>query len=162
MFCKICKIDKEQCDMLTKFRCIDCDKKINYEITKRWRKDNREKYLTQIKRHNDKTIHKVSNHRRFTNLLNSAKRRNLVVELNEEQFVAILSNSCFYCNGLLDTGIKSGYHLDRKDNSLGYTEENVVSCCGFCNRIKQNLLTSAETKLVINVVLKERNLIANS
>jgi hypothetical protein len=29
--------------------------------------------------------------------------------------------------------------IDRVDNKKGYTEENCVSCCGLCNRMKMKM-----------------------
>lgn len=75
-----------------------------------------------------------------------AKRRALAWDLTEEQGLALLRLNCTYCGrpphqrqrseqrikptDLFFTGI------DRMDNSLGYTPENVTPCCGTCNRAK--------------------------
>jgi hypothetical protein len=54
------------------------------------------------------------------------------------QYVALISNVCFYCDGELP---KCGYGLDRMNNG-GYEYDNVLPCCcdGFdsCNSRKSN------------------------
>lgn len=77
-----------------------------------------------------------------------ATNRNFEWRLSEEQFRTLTSSNCHYC-GIEPTqkaqhGIRfNGYYIyngiDRLDNSLGYTEENCVSCCGLCNKIKRTL-----------------------
>jgi hypothetical protein len=60
----------------------------------------------------------------------NAKLRMVSWELERSDFEAIVRSSCKYC----------GHHdpvrfvgVDRVDNSLGYTKENCVSCCRWCN-----------------------------
>lgn len=76
-----------------------------------------------------------------------AKNRKLIFDLSFELFLKISQQNCHYCglkpsNRQSATGnngdfIYSG--LDRKDNSKGYTLDNVVPCCKICNRAKNNL-----------------------
>lgn len=51
----------------------------------------------------------------------------------------ILALPCDYC-GVSPSGI------DRKDNSKGYTRDNITSCCQRCNSIKGNQLDYLEMK----------------
>lgn len=51
--------------------------------------------------------------------------------------------NCYYCGNApsnkrtRDTGIATYYQgLDRVDNNLGYTIENIVPCCKYCNSFK--------------------------
>jgi hypothetical protein len=72
----------------------------------------------------------------------SANYRNKSFKLSLEVFTQIIFNSCFYCgedgenhkcdslNDLCCNGV------DRRDNNLGYDEENCVSCCKSCNIAK--------------------------
>lgn len=72
----------------------------------------------------------------------------------EEYQRAIIPN-CYYCGGFFGKTTTGG-GLDRVENSKGYTVDNVVSCCHFCNRIKQDLLTANETLQVISVLKQLR------
>jgi hypothetical protein len=61
-----------------------------------------------------------------------------------------VSLPCHYCEG--DIGFNIG--LDRKDNTVGYSYENVVPCCGICNSTKGKHL-SYDEMLQISFFLKE-------
>jgi len=76
----------------------------------------------------------------------SAKKRKLEWDLTEEQFSKITQQDCYYCgaepNNIAKQKGKYGEYtyngLDRVDNTKGYTIDNVVSCCKFCNVAKNN------------------------
>ena len=92
--------------------------------------------------------------RRFNKLLTSAKKRGLEVKINKEEYKKlILGKRCYYCSG--EVG-EAGYGLDRLDNQLGYTLENAVPCCGQCNTLKSDVLTSKETQQLIKHLQKIR------
>src|SRR5208283_1176118 len=90
----------------------------------------------------------------------SAKKRNLLWALSDEEFITLVTQNCYYCSTAPSQFSKQSkaikmrpelvgdpflYNgIDRKDNSLGYTTSNCVSCCGRCNRIKSNDLTYKE------------------
>lgn len=85
----------------------------------------------------------------FRNLLcqykSYAKKHNRIFELNEDLFRKLTSSVCFYCGRSPNKFQKSTggeiyiYNgIDRKDSSLGYTENNVVSCCWPCNQLKSS------------------------
>lgn len=74
-----------------------------------------------------------------------AVRRGFQFLLSREEVVAIISKNCYYCGdkpsnrqrtknsldgGLLYNGI------DRVGSNGDYTTDNVVPCCGFCNKAK--------------------------
>lgn len=74
---------------------------------------------------------------RYSYLLESAKKRNLLVTISFEEWVAFVSpDTCHYCEGNLG---HFGMSLDRKYNELGYTQNNVVPCCGECNYMKRDM-----------------------
>jgi hypothetical protein len=77
-------------------------------------------------------------HNKYLQYKQSALKRNLSFELNEEQFKEITSKSCYYCNQIPKNKNKGYYYngIDRKNNFLGYIIENVVPCCETCNRAK--------------------------
>lgn len=77
----------------------------------------------------------------------SAKQRNYSFELSYYFFSQLVSLNCFYCGCQPNRKQyflykKEEYVLfngvDRKDNSIGYTEENCVPCCTICNRVKSD------------------------
>ena len=82
------------------------------------------------------------------------------VELTYKEFVEFTTISqCHYCGSSVSWSefdiIKHGsnYHLDRKDNSLGYSKKNCVVCCPRCNRAKSNHFTY-EQMLQIGALIK--------
>jgi hypothetical protein len=73
----------------------------------------------------------------------SAKIRGLSFEINKEDFLILTKLNCYYCgippstiNDYSDNGKCIYNGLDRKDNTVGYTLENVAPCCKECNYIK--------------------------
>ncbi len=75
----------------------------------------------------------------------SAQARNLAFELSDERLDALFQGPCHYCGAepsqvSITRKSRSApfvYNgIDRLDNSRGYVEGNVVSCCGRCNRAK--------------------------
>jgi hypothetical protein len=81
-----------------------------------------------------------------TYIRGSVRQRGLCWELTDEDFDRLTAQDCFYCGikpsavqvaaGSLGEFIYNG--LDRKDNSVGYTAENVVPCCKACNIAKMD------------------------
>lgn len=71
---------------------------------------------------------------RYANAKNSAKRRKIKFNLTFERFQTITSEPCFYCGFYNGYYNKKGYSgIDRIDSSKGYTVENSIPCCRFCN-----------------------------
>jgi len=71
---------------------------------------------------------------RYTRYKYSARIRDIIFKLRIEDVTSIIKKPCKYC------GYKSKYYngIDRVDNQKGYTKENCVSCCAYCNRMKSN------------------------
>lgn len=77
---------------------------------------------------------KITIRQRLKLLKQSAKKRNISVNLNEGFYKKLLDVGCMFCGkSLHDQG---GYCLDRDDNTKGYTQENVSPCCKHCNQAK--------------------------
>jgi len=75
-----------------------------------------------------------------------AKKRNLEWKLTKEQFRNMTKEDCHYCGRSPSKSIGKNLNgeyiyngLDRMNNSIGYTEENVVTCCWGCNHIKGDI-----------------------
>lgn len=78
-----------------------------------------------------------------------AKQRSYSFNLTIEQFKALTSKNCNYCDLEPQTrvctrkGSRTPYiynGVDRVDNTKGYSIENCVPCCKICNRMKRTLL----------------------
>lgn len=84
-------------------------------------------------------------YRQYRSYSSDASERNLIFELSFEDFKKICQQDCFYCQDppekryenekkAADPIITNG--IDRVDNDKGYTLENCVPCCSFCNYAK--------------------------
>lgn len=64
-----------------------------------------------------------------------AKNRGHEFSLTYEQFRSLVTQACYYC-GVSPNPLNG---IDRVDNSKGYTIDNVVPACKYCNRMKNDL-----------------------
>ncbi len=80
-----------------------------------------------------------------------AKKRGYVWELSKEKFREFIQQNCFYCGDTPKLRYRTTPYLnggalfngiDRIDNNKGYTEDNIVPCCGTCNKAKFKKTTS--------------------
>ena len=62
-----------------------------------------------------------------------ATKRQKVITIDFDTFSTLVQSPCYYC-GHSNPDETNG--IDRMDNSAGYTNENCVSCCWTCNRMK--------------------------
>jgi hypothetical protein len=76
---------------------------------------------------------------------NEARKRNKGWSLTKEHYYKLTSLNCHYCLCPLN---KTGIGLDRLNNSIGYTADNVVPCCTICNYVRYNIFTVEEMKLL--------------
>lgn len=67
----------------------------------------------------------------------SAKRRNYIFELTEEQYYNLIKQNCYICGKQTDNNHTNG--IDRFDNEKGYTFHNSNACCGQCNIMKKEM-----------------------
>lgn len=79
-----------------------------------------------------------------------AKNKGLIWKISFKDFVFLTSQNCYFCGSLpVNIVASTKQHrfngnyvyngLDRLDNNLGYTIENVVPCCFTCNRAKNSM-----------------------
>ena len=74
----------------------------------------------------------------------SAKERCFDFSLSRETFEKLTTSNCVYC-GTTPCQFQTRFSdfkyngIDRVDNTLGYTEDNCVTCCKICNRMKDTL-----------------------
>lgn len=90
---------------------------------------------------------------RYNKAKHDASRRKLSWELFKSQYLSLLSKICYYCDEKLPD-FRSG--LDRLDNSVGYSLDNVVPCCSSCNIGRNTNFTPEEWKIAIQAVMKYR------
>jgi len=109
----------------------------------------------------------------FTNAMyalckRAAKNSKRIFLLTREEFVRESTKPCYYCNaeprqppwGLRSKKLKINWFngipklngLDRKDNSFGYTIDNVVPCCKTCNFAKGAMTVNEFIALAHKVV----------
>lgn len=174
------KVVKENGEIISEFygkRCLDCDEKLRepkrlaskvyHDTHKEEDKISSKEYRSRPEIKERDKVHKKQYYettekyrstkpsRRFSRAKGSAKNRELEFTLTFEQYEALIALPCFYCNGELGIS-RTGIGLDRLDNSKGYTIDNVVSCCGDCNRTRGDRFTPEETKIMIETILHFR------
>lgn len=135
-------------------------KKTRKEYSKtKTHKENRKKYRQKTEVKIKYNTYYRSKTREIKYRYNAAKhraaRKNHVFEITESQYTQYLNNGCYYCGCSLF--IENGIGLDRINNSIGYTKENVLPCCGSCNKTRGDRFTVEETKIMIMALLEHRN-----
>lgn len=95
--------------------------------------------------------------KKFSSLKSRAKKRGLEVNISLAEYCYHKMGNCYYCgvsNIFLKfycevMGINTPYMtIDRKDNSKGYTRDNIVGACFLCNKIKGSFFTDEEMKKI--------------
>ena len=124
---KMCYICRSKCKMYDKNR-----NKKERNATARIAEANPER--KQKKKEWTVNIRYKSKQYHYTIYKTHAHERNLCFELKTDDYLAIILQKCNYCNGMNDVGFNG---VDRKNNTIGYTLENSVSCCSVCNFMKK-------------------------
>ena len=102
---------------------------------------------------------------RYPFLKHSAKRRNIPFLISKEEFCAWYEaqspHKCAYCELSLEQLRHMGIDMsvDRADNVQGYTLNNITLACLTCNKIKLDVLTYEDMRLIGQVV--RNRLLAN-
>ncbi len=67
-----------------------------------------------------------------------AKRRGRNWGLTDDEFTKLISADCSYCGSVPGNVLRDFVYngIDRIDNAVGYILDNVITCCGYCNRAK--------------------------
>lgn len=123
---------EEQHKILAERQRIDRQNPKRKAYAKEYKRINNWKYKKQIQERTKRWTKSL--HGRFITYRSSARKRELVFTLTEEEVKNIVSQPCFYCNTFKN--VTSG--IDRVDSSIGYILENCVPCCFMCNRMKSN------------------------
>lgn len=94
------------------------------------------------------------------NYKGNAKKRGLEFNLSLEFMEKLFKSNCFYC-GISPYKVMQKHHnngpyiyngIDRKDNDLGYIEDNCVACCERCNYLKSSYSLSQFLELIRTIV----------
>lgn len=120
---------------------------------KEWRANNPDKVKQYCRRYFDKKSSTPSY--RLNKAKQDAKSRNLEFTLTLDEYSKLIELSCYYCDGYFGK-VTKGTGLDRIDSNLGYTIDNVVSCCATCNHLKSNVFTQDETKIAVKAIIAYR------
>lgn len=67
---------------------------------------------------------------KYKSYLMRANKKQISMELSEDEFKSIISGNCYYCGSSYKIGI------DRVNSLDGYLIDNVVPCCTKCNMMK--------------------------
>jgi hypothetical protein len=93
---------------------------------------------------------------RYNHGKRKANERGLEFTITLEEYSVKITQPCYYCKNQLYKKSVRGVGLDRLDNSIGYTNDNTVSCCYVCNTIKNNFLTAEETQVAVKAIIRLR------
>ena len=112
-----------------------------------------QKFWAKIKHRKDKGVSGLN--RLLRRYKQQAKSREISFCLSKKYFECITQQNCYYCNSpptqisvhsnksLTEEGREHSKYvyngIDRLNSAKNYTENNTVSCCGACNRIKGSL-----------------------
>jgi hypothetical protein len=156
--CKICKIEKDYSEFHKIKNCIGGVRTVCKECRKEEKKEyNLRDYVIE----KNKTFyqdHKVRIRKYFKEYYwtitsqyhqykKSAKKRNLVFELTENDCLPYYNTKCYYCGGDI-----KGIGIDRVDNKRGYTFDNIVPCCSNCNFMKHALSKDEFLQHIKNII----------
>ena len=122
IYCNDCDILIENPDLLSKY----CSKRCQLNSKNKNAIDgriNKFSYLTS----------------KITQQKNLNKKYNIDIDYDLDYLIE-LGNNCFYCDTICTFGNKEytsdALTFDRKNSDKGYIKENIVTCCWFCNNMK--------------------------
>ena len=78
----------------------------------------------------------------YKSYASNAKKRNYDFDISYDNFIQMIFKECFYCGDIGSNEYKRNYRslkyngIDRLDNTKSYSSENIVTCCGTCNFMK--------------------------
>ena len=136
-----------ECHSILTKKWYENNKKRHREYCRLWVIKNKKSYDASQKKRREKPENK------YKKTIRDCKSRKLSFEITYETFLDFLSKPCYYCSSLVKG---YGSNLDRIDNNKGYQIDNVLPCCGICNKIRNNFLTVEEMKIAMIAVIQYR------
>jgi len=126
------------------FECSMCKKELNIQSSSLTTHSGKCMRCTQLK----------EPYKYIYNELKQHKKVDKDVIITFEEFLELINNSkCHYCDTHLvyekysrfwgKTNSRA-HQLDRKNNNLSYSKDNLVTCCWECNRLKSDRFTYDE------------------
>jgi hypothetical protein len=112
-----------------------------------WRHNNKEKILAD-----DRYYRTFVPRGKYICYKKSSRRLGRIFTLTFEQFNTFWKAPCTYCGEPIKT-----IGLDRVDNTIGYTFDNVVSCCKMCNFMKRGYSAAAFTSQCLKITNRQRS-----
>lgn len=109
-----------------------------YQATKETRRERRKELRDD---HYDKNRVKIIEKRKvyfqtstgkYAQARSGAKKRGYAFDITADFYCMLIEDKCYYCGDAPAKGV------DRFDNTVGYTPENCVPCCYWCNRAKMD------------------------
>lgn len=91
----------------------------------------------------------------FERAQRGARERNMAFDLTPAEYESITVAPCYMCGKENSSTHHNG--IDRFDNAIGYTPENMRSCCTLCNRTKWTFQFDEVLDKMQNAVLLSRN-----
>ena len=128
-------VDKRSGCKLLHYRCKKCTRKDNAEYKRKRRKvaDNYDWAYPRLQRYRLRS-----------------EKHGQKSDFDCDFIIKIFNSPCSYC------GLKSNPSIDRIDNSIGYIKSNCVPACLACNKIRSDIFTPEEMKIIGNFIKKKR------
>jgi len=168
--CPICNKEFTAIKPAEKLCSEECIKKMIVITRKIWNKNHRKEINSRMKKyrkvhieeiHKSKKIYYQSIPGIWTMSKFGAKQRNIDFLITKEEFINWYNNQkqeCYYCGRSLEElkqdnlGHDNRLSIDRKDNSKGYTLDNIVLACFRCNFTKSNYFTEQEMLKIGSII----------
>ncbi len=116
--------------------------------------EKRRQWYKAREKHPDYLAHLRSTKNRHRRLSNYTRNKRIEFDIDLEYYSVLLEQNCYYCNKSVKE--ETGSSLDRVQPGGGYLKNNVVTCCGNCNKMKSNVLTKEEMVAAMKAVLELR------
>ena len=126
------------------------NKKRSNAYANNWRKKNPHKVRERLRRwtQTPKGIyHALKQHSRVKNRPFDLQQLEFIIWHNSQE------KKCYYCSKPQG---KKRLSIDRKNNNLFYSLDNIVLACDECNSVKGNVLTEQEMLIVGKLIMEKR------